>query len=181
MPSHHVRWGVLTLRACARVVFAQSSAAATCSLGYETISADDTTCVQPDFKPARGWEGSSDKARLVLQDKLGRAVTQSSDAQAPALLTKHTYTIPAPLLQPKERKFAGYEQPYSRIHYELDFALGAEVDLGCGTAVVGDASSDINIPKTVDKHPMSMHEFSYQFPSGRATTTDPGYYPARCV
>jgi len=99
-------------------------------------------------------------------------------------LTKHTYTIPGPQLEPKESKFAGYEQPYSKIHYELDFSRGAQVDIGCGTAVVGDGSRDANIPKDVYAHPASMHEMSYAHTNGRGNPNsdppDPGYYPMRC-
>lgn len=77
-----------------------------------------------------------------------------------------------------------YAQPYSRITYELDFSLGAEVDLGCGTAVVGNGAGDANIPKSVYAHPLSMQAMSFQFPSGRANlNADPpdyGFYPWRC-
>ena len=69
-------------------------------------------------------------------------------------------------------------------HYELDFSLGAEVDLGCGTAVVGDATNDGNVPKSQTRHPLSMFEFSYQWTEGRAAPNsvppDPGFYPQRC-
>jgi len=83
------------------------------------------------------------------------------------LLAGHTYRIPPPALVPKERKFAGYEQPYSKIHYELDFSLGADVDLGCGTAVVGDTSADAAILKSVQRHPLSRHVMGYQWTDGK--------------
>ena len=81
-------------------------------------------------------------------------------------------------------QFVGYKQPYSRIRYELDFSPGAEVDLGCGTAVIGNGEFDSNIPKDVFTHPLSMHHNSYQWVSGRsnlkADPPDPGYFPHRC-
>ena len=81
-------------------------------------------------------------------------------------------------------QFVGYKQPYSRIRYELDFSLGAEVDLGCGTAVVGNGAGDKNIPKDVFAHPLSMKQMSYQWFTGRsnlkADPPDPGFYPNRC-
>jgi len=91
-----------------------------CALGYEAASANDTTCVKPPFKTYRGWAGSPEKTRLTVRDNFGRALKQSGGADAPALLTEallteHAYTIPAPMLMPKERKFAGYTQPYSKI------------------------------------------------------------------
>ena len=100
-----------------------------CVLGYETTSATDTTCVKPAFKPYRGWASSPERARLTLQDVLGVETEQGlgDGAGTRVLLSAHTYTVPAPLLEPKQRRFAGYEQPYTKIHYELDFSLGAEV------------------------------------------------------
>lgn len=77
-----------------------------------------------------------------------------------------------------------YTQPFSKIHYELDFSLGAEVDIGCGTAVVGDGSSDLNIPKSVHTHPLSRQLFQYQFPTGRPVPNmdppDVGFFSSRC-
>ena len=159
-----------------------------CVLGFEVSSSSNTTCVQPEFRPFNGWEGSSDQVELRLRG-MDDVVLADTDAATPTLLTEHTYTIPAPKLEPKERKFAGYAQPFLKTRYELDFSRGAEVDIGCGTTVVGDGSVDQNIPK--DElglaHPLSMHEWSYQWPSGRATrstiTADPpdyGYFPQRC-
>lgn len=156
----------------------------TCILGYETTSASNTTCIKPGFRPYRGWATSSEHTNLQIQDMHGRAVEQDYAINTPVLSTGHTYMIPAPLLEPKERKFVGYKQPYSNIQYELDFSLGAEVDIGCGTAVVGNGMDDVNIPKDLFAHPLSMHRFSYQWPSGRGNlNTDPpipGYYPHRC-
>ena len=160
----------------------------TCALGYETASAsnnNNTTCIQPEFRPYSGWQGSSDQALLQLQDVDG-AVLKATGTGTPILLTGHTYMIPAPKLEPMERRFAGYAQPFVKIRYELDFSRGAEVDIGCGTTVVGDGSVDKNIPK--DKaglaHPLSMHEWSYQWALGRANLkTEPpdyGYFPQRC-
>ena len=81
-------------------------------------------------------------------------------------------------------QFVGYKQPYSRIRYELDFLLGAEVDLGCGTAVVGNGAGDPIISKDVFAHPLSMHRISYQWLTGRgnlkAEPPTPGFYPQGC-
>ena len=81
-------------------------------------------------------------------------------------------------------QFVGYTQPYSRIRYELDFSLGAEVDLGCGTAVVGNGAGDPIISKDVFAHPHSMHHISYQWLVGRANLKadppDPGYFWMKC-
>ena len=158
----------------------------TCTLGYETTSASNTTCVQPEFRPYGGWQGSPDQAELQLRGIDNASIRLDADRATPILLTEHTYTIPAPKLEPKERKFAGYQQPFLKIRYELDFSRGAEVDIGCGTTVVGDGSVDKNIPKDQDglKHPLSMHEWTYQWPSGRvnlkATPPDYGFLPQRC-
>ena len=86
------------------------------------------------------------------------------------------------MLEPKERKFAGYKQPYLKIHYELDFTTGAEVDIGCGTAAVGNGKGDADVSKSLRAHPLSMHPISYQFPIGRGDPSagDPGHYPHRC-
>ena len=56
------------------------------------------------------------------------------------------------------KQFVGYQQPYTSIRYELDFSRGAEVDFGCGTAVVGNGAGDTYIPKDVFAHPLSMHK-----------------------
>ena len=79
---------------------------------------------------------------------------------------RYTYTIPAPRLEPKEKMFVGYEQPYAKIRYEIDFALGADVDIGCGTAVVGDGRNDVHISKDRFAHPLSMNIMGFQFPAG---------------
>ena len=105
--------------------------------------------------------------------------------------------LQAPRLEPKERRFVGYEQPYTKIHYELDFSRGADVDIGCGTTVVGDSTEDGLIPRTRFTHPCSMHALSYQWPNGRGNLkawkaageppggADQGFFPqvrhnARC-
>ena len=155
----------------------------TCVLGYETASASNNTCVKPEFRPHKEWATSSDRIQLQFQDAQGTAIELDTDSSTrvdySVLLTDRTYTIPAPLLEPKERKFVGYQQPYSRIRYELDFSLGAEVDIGCGTAVVGNGEGDPNIPRDLFAHPLSMHQWSYQWPSGRgnlnADPPDPGH------
>ncbi len=95
--------------------------------------------------------------------------------------------ITAPMLEPKNKKFSGYKQPYTKIHYELDFSRGAEVDIGCGTTVVGDGSVDKSVPTDQAglAHPLSMHEFSFLAPDGRgdphADPPDPGFYPFPCT
>lgn len=128
----------------------------TCVLGYEW---DGTMCDWPNsFRPHKGW-GDREQSLLKLQDTRGKVAEQYAGSGAAAvtsvLLTEHTYTIPAPLLEPKELMFAGYEQPYSKIHYELDFSRGSEVDIGCGTAAAGDGAVDGRIPKSFDAHPLS--------------------------
>jgi len=157
----------------------------TCTLGYETTSASNTTCVQPEFRPYTGWEDSLDQALLQLRGIDNASIRVDTDTTTPVLLTEHTYTIPAPKLEPKERKFAGYQQPFLKIRYELDFSRGAEVDIGCGTTVVGDGSVDKNIARDRPEllaHPLSMHEFSYDFGIGRANLKAKhyGFFPQRC-
>ena len=76
----------------------------TCVLGYETTSAEDTTCVKPEFRPYRGWATIAKGTRLQIQDVQGIAVELHQETKTPILLTEHTYMIPAPLLEPKERK-----------------------------------------------------------------------------
>ena len=157
----------------------------TCSLGYEIASAGNTTCVQPQFRPYLGWQGSTERAELQLLGIDGN-VPNGPDTATTILMANHTYTIPAPKLEPKERKFVGYEQPFVKIRYELDFSRGAEVDIGCGTSVVGDGSADKWIVKDAAglAHPLSMYEFSYQWRYGRAklnaTPPDYGYFPGYC-
>ena len=147
----------------------------------------DAACDKPEFRPYRGWQGSKERARLQLQDTRGAAVKidNGTGTTVVTLLTDQTYTIKAPkLLQQKDDMFVGYKQPYSKIKYELDFLLGAEVDIGCGTSVVGNGAVDENIPKSVYAHPLSMQEYSFQWIAGRvnlkADPIDYGYYPTRC-
>ena len=75
------------------------------------------------------------------------------------------------------------------MQYELDWARGAEVDLGCGTMAVGDSTHDPLISKAGpftypdgpsvqgDKHPNSMQRISYQWPTGQRDPQkkDPGF------
>ena len=157
-----------------------------CGLGYETTSTNDTTCVTPKFKPYRGWDESTDRKLLqpVLQDPRGVPIKRTDGSDTFALSTSNSYTIPAPKLEPKEAMFVGYAQPFAKIHYELDFSLGAEVDIGCGTTVFGNGAVDENIPKSRHAHPLSMQTMSYQWPGSRgnpsADPPDYGYYPWRC-
>ena len=152
----------------------------TCILGYETTSANDTTCLKPAFGPNKKWAASAERAGLQLEDADGVRVEPATNASGVVLLAGHTYRIPAPALVPKERKFAGYAQPDNKIHYELDFSLGADVDIGCGTAVTGDGGKDKKILKTVWGHPLSQFPMSYQFTQGRdnpnAVPPYPGHY-----
>ena len=76
----------------------------TCVLGYETTSASNSTCVMPEFRPYRGWDTSADRTNLQIQDAQGTAVELDNETNTSILLTGHTYMIPAPLLEPKERK-----------------------------------------------------------------------------
>ena len=141
-----------------------------CAPGYEatsTSSAGNVTCFKPVFKPSKEWVANS--SLLTLQGNCDSNGTAT-------LLTGNTYTIPAPLLEPKELKFTGYAPPYTKIHYELDFSRGAEVDIGCGTMVVGDSTHDKPTPMSVFTHPNSMIEFMFQWPTGRKT----GNYPMKC-
>ena len=152
----------------------------TCRLGYESDPIAVNTCIKPEFRPYKGWFDSEDPAKLKLKDTAGANITidNGTGTAMYTLLTEHTYKIPPPLLTPIEQKFVGYEQPYSKIHYELDFSLGAEVDIGCGTEVVGDGTEDPDISKSVRAHPLSMHSYSYQMTNGRgnlnADPPDPG-------
>ena len=159
-----------------------------CILGTEIASASNTTCIRPAFRPYSGWDGSSEQAQLRLLDKSGDTIQvdrgNGTGANASILLARHTYNIPAPKLSPKDLKFVGYKQPFLKIQYELDYSLGAEVDVGCGTTVVGDGALDQNIPKDQQpNHPQTMREWAYQFPHagrGNLKAKDYGYYPARC-
>ena len=158
----------------------------TCVLGYETTSIDNTTCTRPEFRPHRGWVNGagSGQAQLQLQDTRGGTIGQDPDTGASVILTGSEYAIAAPRLEPKERKFVGYAQPYTDIRYELDFTLGAEVDIGCGTAVVGNGALDPIIPKDAlnFSHPLGMYAESYQWPYNRANLKadppDPGSFPS---
>ena len=149
-----------------------------CALGYEATSASNVTCVKPAFGPYKGWAADLARAPLQLQGK-GGANTNTTTLEA-----GRTYTIAAPALDPKETKFAGYAQPFTKIRYELDFSRGAEVDIGCGTSVVGDTTKDERIPKSYYSFPSSCREVSYQWPAGRGDLhADPpelGFYPQKC-
>ena len=139
-----------------------------CILGYETTSPDDATCVKPNFRPHKHWEGSVEQSQLKLQGTGGAPEQIDPDSNTTILFTGHTYTIPAPQLEPKERMFAGYKQPHTKIHYELDFSLGAEVDIGCGTAVVGNGALDVSVSKKHTTHPLSMEPIQFQWSVERA-------------
>ena len=154
----------------------------TCVLGYERTSAENGTCVQPAFRPHGGWEGSAEQSGLTLRDTRGVTVRRNVRTNALILLTKVTYTIPGPQLEPKETMFAGYKLPHTKIRYELDFSRGADVDFGCGTTAVGDGSGDVPIPKDVYAHPTSMQRVNHQWIFGRPnpSTGDPGYYAYKC-
>lgn len=148
--------------------------------------ATSVTCVKPDFRPSREWQEHTESVKF--RDKQGDVVM--NDTHTLTLLKGSTYTISTlttPLLGRKEKMFVGYEQPYSKITYELDFLLprGEEqVDIGCGTSVVGNGENDPKVPKSELAHPLSMQEFSFQFPVGRANLkADPqeyGHYPWGC-
>ena len=82
-----------------------------CVLGYERTSDTNATCVKPGFRAHRGWGGGKSDAQLQPHDARGNVVKNDAGADTFALLTKHTYTIPAPALEPKETQFVGYKQP----------------------------------------------------------------------
>ena len=158
-----------------------------CISGYEAKSTDDATCIVPaNFKPRRGWEGSLEQLQLRLLNTSGRAVKPDPDTGVAVLLKGYAYTVSPPPLIPKENEFVGYAQPGAHIQYELDFSLGAEVDIGCGTFAVGDGTHDPVTPKEFAlRSPLSMHEFSFLAPDGRgdlkADPPDPGFYPFPCT
>ena len=146
----------------------------TCVLGYETTGPSDATCVKPRFRPHKSWGSRVEQSQLKLQGTDGSPVQTNASTDAAILLARHAYMIPAPQLEPKERMFTGYKQPHTKIHYELDFSLGAEVDIGCGTAVVGNGALDGDISKKHTTHPLSMELFQFQYTIGRGNATDPG-------
>ena len=84
-----------------------------CILGYEAISPEDPTCHQPKFGPHKHWEDSPERSQLSPRSENGAPMPRNDNTSAPILLTQHTYVIPAPQLEPKARKFAGYKQPHS--------------------------------------------------------------------
>ena len=59
-----------------------------------------------------------------------------------------------------------------------------QVDIGCGTSVVGNGAVDKSVPKTDFAHPLSMNSVSYQWMIGRgnwrAEPPDYGHYPPNC-
>ena len=121
-----------------------------CVLGFEIARPGNATCIKPEFRPHKGWAARSDRMQLELQHaQSGRASARNNNSNTAVILTEHTYKIAAPDLEPKERKFVGYTQPSTKIHYEIDFALGAEEDIGCGTSVVGDGSNDGTVSKSL--------------------------------
>ena len=90
-----------------------------CMLGYETASLDNATCVKPEFRPYRAWAANYSRLRLHETGAsgdtgVGRAfgtggVTEpTAHAVGSSLLAGHTCTTPAPLLEPKDKKFVGY-------------------------------------------------------------------------
>ena len=154
-----------------------------CALGYETASEGNRTCVRPEFRAYKKW-GRLEQAQLRLQDERGRNAVRDKGTGKAVLQAGRTYMIAAPALEPKEAKFAGYAQPFTKIHYELDFLRGAEVDIGCGTSVVGDTTNDAPVPKTDYGHPSSCRAISYVWLTGggnlKAKTPDLGHFPQGC-
>lgn len=150
----------------------------TCGLGYELEqAAEGLECVKPpSIRPHKGWVGSSEQNLLKIQDTSGNAVKE--------LMKGHTYTIPPPRMEPKDIKFVGYEQPFSKIHYELDFSRGSDVDIGCGSDVDGDGLHDAKISKSVVAHPLSRDLWNYQMPGSHgnrnADPPDPGNFMSNC-
>ena len=138
-----------------------------CVLGYETTGPDDATCVKPKFRPHKHWEGSAERSQLKLQGTTGAPAKTNPSTNATILLARHTYAIPPPQLEPKDRMFAGFKPPHTKIHYELDFSLGAEVDIGCGTAV-GNGALDVSVSKKHTTHPLSMDPLQFQWSVERA-------------
>ena len=155
-----------------------------CVLGYETTSANNYTCTKPSFKPHKGFAvGSPEQTQyqLLLHGAQGGSVTEHNTSTGThVVLTGHAYTIPAPPLEPKATKFVGFKQPHSKIHYELDFSLGAEVDIGCDTAVQYDSTDDFHVPRDAYAHPQSMTVFNHQWFYGRPSSSDPGYFAWPC-
>ena len=88
-----------------------------CMLGFETAGPDNATCVMPVFRPYRAWAANYSRLRLQGPGALGNdekghmfgsgAITEPSASNVPRLLTGHTYTMPAPLLEPKQQTFVG--------------------------------------------------------------------------
>ena len=118
-----------------------------CVFGYETDTADGATCIKPsEFRPYRGWDSSTHRSKLKLQ---GGLVANAADSTNTTLILSKgfAYEIEAPDLEPKHAKFVGFEEPAVKINYELDFLLGAEVDIGCGVPALGDGSGDPNVRK----------------------------------
>ena len=77
--------------------------------------------------------------------------------------------------------FVGYAQPYLQIRYELDFTRGAEVDIGCGTSVVGNGALDTPVSMQETAHPLSMREPGYYWPGAPDISKEnPGFYPSKC-
>lgn len=155
-----------------------------CALGYETTSPTNATCVKPEsFRPHKAWPSSPEKARLKIFNMHNVAVDGPKDGfgeSVPELLTGQEYTVPAPSLEPKEQKFAGYAQPYTKIRYELDWTQGAEVDVGCGTAVVGDATiTPMHTSKSMFTDPMSQYKWQYQWPY--CFGKEDACFPCTCV
>ena len=154
-----------------------------CVLGYETASATNTSCVKPAFRPYRGW--AANYSRLRLEDtRRGVAIGPDASTGVSILLTGHTYTTPAPRLEPKELHFVGYKPPHTKILYELDFSRGAEVEIGCDVTAVGDSTKDGMVSKSRGRHPLSMQSMSYVWWSGRRNNNtsppDFGEYPQKC-
>ena len=77
----------------------------------------------------------------------------------PVLYAGSTYNTQPTQLEPKEKAFAGYTQPYTKLYYELAFRH-PDVDFGCETLYTGDSSEDADggwIPFGLLSHPLSMY------------------------
>ena len=164
-----------------------------CALGYEATNAGDTdniTCAQPTFRPYRGWEAylkttlaNESIPLLKLVDTRRNVTVERANyaARTPILLTDHTYSIAVPeRLKQHEVMFVGYVQPYLQIRYELDFTRGAEVDIGCGTAVIGNGTRDKPTPKTRTDHPLSMSKVGHYWPGDVSDVCLPSFFLPRC-
>lgn len=126
-----------------------------CMLGYEEADNSTERCVKPTFRPWKSWSATRSKDYRAFRASISGT-----------LLVGRTYRTGAAPLEPRQERFVGYSGDFTKIKYELDFTNGAEVDIGCGSKVLGNYANDEPVgfdTPGVHHQPYHMAEWGAQF------------------